>query len=313
MPPHPEIADTPDSRWLPFALGAVALPIAIGLAAATEGTGRLLAMGLALTTAGLLACTVHRSRLATTRAHRLADCAREREAARLEARDHASRAADANAVVEQLETFNYTVSHDLRSPLGAILNFSAVLEEDKAEELGDDGRAVLERIKKNALSAVEMMETLLVYSRVSRRELAIEPVTLTPLIHEAVQATGGSVDGGPRAEVDGDVPPVRGDRELLRTAMKCLVQHTCAAPGEPRSLHVESALEGDQVEVRVHDAAARITPRREPGAGAREERLEAHGIHLATVSRVVSRLGGRAWIEPWDGAGATFHLRFLKG
>ena len=228
------------------------------------------------------------------------------------------RTRDLETFVEQLETVNYIVSHDLRSPLGAILNFAALLEEDKAEELGPEGLDFLGRISRNARSAVSIMDALLVYSRVARTELAIEPVALKPLIEDvarhSLQPRDEAVDLIVR-----DVPSVRGDRKLLETAVQCLLENTLDFPRrEARTrITVDSVVQGDHIDVTLHDSSACIDTRPEDGEAAGEPRargrLEKHGIGLATVARVADRLDGRAWVESTAEDGATFHLLLPKG
>ena len=116
---------------------------------------------------------------------------REAEAVRLnqilEARVK-ERTENLQEAITELEQFNSSISHDLRSPLGSVLNFSAILEEDYGNRLDEVGRNHLQRIAHCARVAVSMMDSLLAFSRVGREKLSHEPLDIRALVERRVAA-----------------------------------------------------------------------------------------------------------------------------
>ncbi len=122
--------------------------------------------------------------------------------------------------VHELETFNYSISHDLRSPLGAILNYSAILNEDYRDRLDEAGRQCLDRIASCAKVAVNMMDSLLSFSRIGREKMTFEALKVEDLVRRVypeVQALHES----PTARVTiGKLPDCSGDRAMIRTVLE---------------------------------------------------------------------------------------------
>ena len=222
---------------------------------------------------------------------------------------------DLAALNAGLESFSYSVSHDLRTPLGAINGMSALLEEDYGAQLDDAGRDMLARVRANAMHMGELIDGLLELARVSRGELKIERVDLTALAREiggllARQAPERAV----QFEVD-DGLTVCADRRLLSALVQNLLTNAWKFTGKVAAPRVEVR--------RAPDAAAGTFLVRDNGAGfdmayaaklfAAFQRLhgkqfEGTGIGLATVDRVVRRHGGAVWAEGAVGQGATFFV-----
>lgn len=243
---------------------------------------------------------------------------RERSAAEIRRLNShlAEHVAQLTSLNRELESFSYSVSHDLRGPLRSIVGFSSILLEEYSERLDDEGRALLDRIIAGGRTMGELIEGLLRLARVSRTELRSEPVDLAALA-EAVAMELRSVEPEHpvRLYIDQEIE-ARGDRSLLMVLMENLLgnawKFTRGRP-EPRV----------EVGVTEHDAR-RIYYVRDNGAGfdmnyaARLfrpfERLHSPGefpgtgIGLATAERVVHRHGGEIWAEGEPGEGATFYF-----
>lgn len=278
-----------------------------GLAA---GAASSLVLVLGVTASVLGGLAVHLAGRLRTRA-RSANLARELE----------ERTAHLAAAVDELETFNYSVSHDLRSPLGAILNFAAVLEEELGDDLDDACRGYLDRIRKNAREVVDMMDSLLVFSRVGRKELACERLDLGRLVREAfVAVTDDEVREHVRLDVE-ELPAVAADEALIETALRSLLENAVKFTRGIESPHVRVRGErrGPEVVLTVEDNGVGF----DMEDGARlfraferlhdRDEFEGRGIGLAVVSRIVARHGGRAWIDSTPGEGTRVHLALPGG
>ncbi len=95
-----------------------------------------------------------------------------------------ARTAELDDAIAELEAFNYSVSHDLRSPLGAIVNFAAILEQDQGPQLDDEGLYHVDRIRRSAGTALAMMDALLEFSRTGRTRLDRTPLDVRDLVRE---------------------------------------------------------------------------------------------------------------------------------
>ena len=213
---------------------------------------------------------------------------------------------------EEAERFNYSISHDLRTPLRAIAATSQMLIEEAGPELAESHRELLERQSHNARRLGILIDQLLRLSRLGRIEMARNPLDLTALarsvVAEIVQAGDApcavEVQEGMRAE---------GDPALVRLVFANLIGNACkfsAGAGTVRVFQEGEAFavsdEGPGFDMRH---AAKIFQPFERLVADRE--FAGTGIGLANVERIVRRHGGRVWAESEPGQGATF--RFTLG
>lgn len=216
----------------------------------------------------------------------------------------------------ELEAFSYSVSHDLRAPLRAINGFSALLEEQYAEKIDEQGKDMLRRLCAGADKMGHLIDDLLNLSKISRREMQIEPVDLSLLAHEAAEELQASEPG---RQVEWIIVPhasAKGDRGLLQVALQNLLGN---------AWKYSSKREQARIEFGVVEKAGRVTYFvRDNGAGF--DMAYAHklfgafqrlhpptefpgtGIGLATVARIIRRHGGEVWAEGAVNAGASFYF-----
>jgi signal transduction histidine kinase len=225
-----------------------------------------------------------------------------------------------NTGLAELEAFSYSVSHDLRSPLGAIMNYAAVLTEDFGDKLGDDGRDHLARIAASAQTAVSMMDGLLAFSRASRAELKIQPVDMQTIVREIYQElciSEGQRFPNCRPQLTmGNLPPVNGDPTLLRIMLANLLANAFKFTRHVKdpTLEVGGYINGDEVVYYVKDNGIGFDSKSSQKLFNVFERLhskdeyEGHGIGLALVERIARRHGGSVRAEGVVGKGATFFV-----
>jgi PAS domain S-box-containing protein len=226
------------------------------------------------------------------------------------------RTAELQAANKELESFAYSISHDLRAPLRAINGFSQMLLEDCADKLDEQGKEHLHRIRAASTRMGDLIDDILEISRVARQEIKRVEVDMSNL---ADQIGGELQTADPRREVELVVGPglkADGDPLLLRLVLQNLMQNawkftvkTPAARIELGSMQREgktvyfvrdNGAGFDMAYVgKLFGAFQRLhSPKEFPGTG----------IGLATVQRIIHRHGGMAWAEGEVGKGATFYF-----
>jgi len=228
------------------------------------------------------------------------------------------RTAELGAAVEELRAFNYSVSHDLRSPLGAILSFAALLKEDYADRLDATGTDWLTRIGRSAESALDLLDGFLQLSRVSRVGLEADTVDMANLAQRAFAESRES-ENAPHAILRlGPLPDVYGDRRLLGTVLVNLFRNAIkySRPRAERIVEFRGEISEDTREVIycVEDFGVGFDMKHERKLFGLFERLhtadefEGTGVGLAIVARIIRRHGGRVWADAETGQGARFYF-----
>jgi signal transduction histidine kinase len=229
----------------------------------------------------------------------------------LERRVHA-RTAELERSNRELESFNYSVSHDLRAPLGVIACFATILRTDFAGALPHKAREYLTHIESNAAQMARLIDKLLEFSRMGRAVLTRAPVMMRPLVDEVVRELQ---DGAARQHaVVGELPPAVGDAGLLRQVWHNLIANALKFSGKAAGARIEighAQTEGGAAYY-VRDNGAGFDMRYAGKLFGVFERLhspgefEGTGIGLAITKRVVELHGGRIWAQSAPGRGATF-------
>ena len=226
----------------------------------------------------------------------------------------AERTAELNETIVELETFNYSVSHDLRGPLGAVINFAAILAEDYVDKLDSTAKDYLQRIVGSASGAVSMMDALLAYSRSGRSELRKAPLDVERLVREVCASLISSPASCP-VKI-GELPDAYADENMMRFVFSNLIGNACkfTPVGEPPRVEVAGREAADEVEYYVRDEGVGFDMRFSDKLFKVFERLHptesfgGHGVGLAIVARMVRRHGGRVWAQGAVGKGATFYF-----
>ncbi|WP_236516324.1 GAF domain-containing protein [Sandaracinus amylolyticus] len=216
----------------------------------------------------------------------------------------------------ELESFSYTVSHDLRAPIRHISGFADLLRAHAGDRLDDKGQRWLRTIGEASKQMGTLIDALLAFSRMGRAELARETVALGPLVRGVVDELAPDYEGRRIEWSIGALPEVRADATMLRVVLTNLISNAVKYTRTCDPAHIEiGALErADEIELFVRDDGVGFDMEYAHKLFGVFQRLhgveeyEGTGIGLATVRRIVERHGGRAWAEGAPGRGATFHL-----
>ncbi|RKH11948.1 PAS domain S-box protein [Corallococcus sp. CA053C] len=215
---------------------------------------------------------------------------------------------------KELESFSYSVSHDLRAPLRHITGFAQLLERRAAAKLDDVARGYLTTIAGAAKQGGTLVDDLLAFSRMGRAEMRQTRVDLALLVAEARKDLLPELNGRQVEWRVGELPTVEGDPALLRQVIHNLLANALkyTRPKPEALIEVGTREEAGEVVVWVRDNGVGFEMQYVDklfGVFQRlhtAEEFEGTGIGLANVRRIVSRHGGRTWAEGAVGQGATF-------
>jgi len=214
----------------------------------------------------------------------------------------------------ELESFSYSVSHDLRAPLRAINGFSHIIEQEHADSLSDSGRGLLRRVSAAAERMGLLIEDMLNLSRISRQEMHTGQVDLSRLARDVADELQA---GEPERLIEWQIAPqmtVEADPGLLRVVLQNLIGNAWKYSSKLPSARIEIGVteeEGQPVYfVRDNGAGFDMTYANKLfGAFQRlhsAEEFPGNGIGLATVSRIIHRHGGEIRADSKINDGATF-------
>lgn len=216
---------------------------------------------------------------------------------------------------KELESFSYSVSHDLRGPLRAIDGFSHMLLEDFSEQLGEDGRESLDFIFSSVRRMDQIIDGVLRLARAGRQAAKFSPTDLGPLVAESIEEAMRGVVGREVEFHVGELPTVTCDAVLVRQVFSNLIGNAVKFTRRQETALIEVGVKTEAEAVfYVSDNGVGFDPEQYDrlfGVFQRlhgPEEFEGTGVGLALVQRVILRHGGRVWARSAPGEGATFYF-----
>jgi signal transduction histidine kinase len=229
----------------------------------------------------------------------------------------AKRAAELEATNKELESFAYSVSHDLRAPLRHMVGYSELLQRQASSLLDEKSQRFIGTILDSAKRMGNLIDDLLAFSRIGRAETKKAAVDLGQLVQEAVAEIGQDTKRRDIAWKVGALPVCYGDRSMLRLVVINLISNAVKFTRMRMPAEIEIGYVGrnkEEVEVFVRDNGAGFDMQyvnKLFGVFQRlhlPERFEGTGIGLATVQRIIHRHGGKVRAEGAIDRGATFYF-----
>lgn len=220
---------------------------------------------------------------------------------------------------DELDTFSFTISHDLKTPIASIKNYSEILLED-FEAMNEQAKHFLNRIINSADKMNALIREVLNYSRLSRKELRKSNLVMRPVLDDIVEEVRAAYQPANLKVSIGDTPDIYGDSFMTGQVFTNLIGNAVkySAKSNPAIVKIEGRDEGDSVLYTVSDNGVGIDM--EYGShifelfkrmeNARE--FEGSGVGLAIVKRIMEKHNARIWYDSVKGNGTIFYLSFQK-
>jgi PAS domain S-box-containing protein len=218
---------------------------------------------------------------------------------------------------DDLEAFNYSISHDLRAPLRAMSGFANALVSDTGNQFTPESREYAQRIIKSAAYMDRLLMDLLQYSRVGRMPLQLVPLKIEMAVNEVLAHIGQDIRAkGANVEVQTPLKSIIGHRTMLDLILANLIQNALkfVAPDRTPVVRISTEEKGGMVRLVVEDNGIGIAPEYHDKIFGLFERLHdgaaypGTGVGLAIVRKSTERMGGKVGVESKVGEGSRFWL-----
>jgi light-regulated signal transduction histidine kinase (bacteriophytochrome) len=214
----------------------------------------------------------------------------------------------------ELESFSYSISHDLRAPLRAMAGFARMVQEDCPGKLSEESRRHLDRIHANATRMGRLIDGLLAFSRLSRQPLKKRQVLPATIARRALEELREDQAGRRVDTRIAELPACQADPTLLHQVFVNLLSNALkyTRDRDPASIELGCGEEAGRHVYFVRDNGAGFDMRYSGKLFGvfqrlhRADQFEGTGVGLAIVQRIIQRHGGRVWAEARPGEGATF-------
>lgn len=217
----------------------------------------------------------------------------------------------------EMESFSYSVSHDLRAPIRAINGFSKLLEKQYAPKFDEEGKSLLGTITGEAIRMGQLIDDLLAFSRLGKKEIQKSKVNMTDLANEVINETLRIQEHGHNAKITLDnLPDAACDRGLIKQVFVNLIGNALkySSQNPNPTIHIGSNSEKNTTVYYVRDNGVGFDMKFYDKLFGVFQRLHnpqefsGTGIGLAIVKRIIVRHGGKVWAEGIVNNGATFYF-----
>lgn len=218
---------------------------------------------------------------------------------------------------EELDSFSYTISHDLKTPLATIYNFAELLLE---EDPNLDNRLLTEKIKRNAERMQLMIKEVFRYTKLGREQISLQPIDMKTLLNQIREdLLDAYKDIHPEFQI-GETPEIYGDSTMISQVFSNLLGNALkySSKTDKPLVQVTGSAEQDAILYTVVDNGIGMDPRhtgnlfnlfyRLPGAS----NYEGTGLGLAIVKRIIEKHQGQLWFETEQNKGTRFYIRLKK-
>ncbi|MCK5838348.1 MAG: PAS domain S-box protein, partial [Bacteroidales bacterium] len=217
---------------------------------------------------------------------------------------------------KELESFSYSVSHDLKAPLRAIDGYAHAIIEDYHDKFDDEGKELLQLIHKNVKNMDQLIKDLLEFSRIGRTVLVISGINMKSLLNDVFMEIYQFIPDRKIQLKIIDFHPVKSDKRLLQQVILNLMTNALKFTANEKNAVIEagSRIENDKIIYYLKDNGIGFDMKyidKLFGVFQRLHSAEEYvgtGVGLALVQRIINRLGGRVWAEGKVGIGAIFYF-----
>jgi len=219
-------------------------------------------------------------------------------------------------VNKELEGFSYSVSHDLRAPLRAIVGFTSILEEEYANRLDVEGKRITSIIKKNTMKMGRLIDDLLEFSQLGRHDGTKTSFNMQKMVKDVKDVLATQYNTGKINWSIGDLPNVNANASMIRQVWVNLIANAIKYSGKMEAPQIEIGAmtkvseyvffvtdNGVGFDQQYSDKLFKVFQRLHSA-----EEFEGTGVGLALVNKIITREGGSVWAESEPGKGASFYF-----
>ncbi len=228
----------------------------------------------------------------------------------------AERTAELEVKNKDLESFSYSVSHDLRAPLRAINGFTSILKEEFADSLPSGAQQYLLKIYNSGIKMGQLIDELLVFSQIGRSQIRKQPTSLNAIVRTVIESLAPETETRQIEWKLAVLPDAQVDAVLIQQVYANLLNNAVkyTRGRNPARIEVGSYVQSNPTVYFVRDNGAGFDMKYVDKLFGvfqrlhREDEFEGTGIGLATVQRIIHGHGGRIWVEAEVDKGATFYF-----
>jgi len=219
---------------------------------------------------------------------------------------------------EELDTFSFTISHDLKNPLTTIKSYSQILMRDK--NMSPESLKILNRIDASTDKMDQMIREVLEYSRIGKTTLTKVPVDIKTLVEDQVRDLSVAYQTQDLEMTIGDTPVLKGDPVMISQVFSNLLSNAIkySSQSSPAKVSVHGSVTDTEVIYSIADNGIGIDIKQLPSVFELFKRMdnakdiEGTGVGLAIVKRIVEKHQGKVWVDSELGRGSTFYLAFQR-
>ncbi len=231
-----------------------------------------------------------------------------------------ARTAELTEVNKELESFAYTVSHDLRAPLRAIDGFTNILKEDYYKYFDEKGKKVCKTISDNALKMGHLIDDLLAFSRIGRNEMNYLTINTKQMVETIIQDNFLNGQTGKYQIIINNLPIIKGDRSMIKQVWINLISNAIKFSSKKEFPKIEIGFtendndfvffisdNGSGFDIKYSDKLFGVFQRLHSAT-----EFEGTGVGLAIVQRIINRHGGKIWADSKLDKGSAFYFTIKK-
>lgn len=229
------------------------------------------------------------------------------------------RTEELEATNQELSSFTYSISHDLRTPLRAITGFANMLLKRNYDQLDSEGRRLLRVVTENVNRMAKLISDLLQFSHLGKKSMKANTLHLRPMFEQTFEELNVVYEKRANLQMH-DLPTVKGDRDMIRQLVENLLSNAIkfSSKNENPQIEVGEQSSNDMHIIYVRDNGVGFDPQYYDKLFEvfqrlhRDDEFEGTGVGLAIVQKIVHRHGGKVWAESQSGQGTTFYFSIPK-
>ncbi len=230
------------------------------------------------------------------------------------------RTRDLKAANKELKAFSYSVSHDLRAPLRSIHGFTNILQEDYGDLLDEEGRRLLNVVLESTVKMGVLIDDILSFSRLGRREIQKEEIDMDWLAEQVVKEVLQQYRDDTVKVNREKLGNAYGDLAMMRQLLQNLISNACKYSSTKSTIKLKIGMKEEEerkiyfvqdngigFDMKYHDKMFGVFQRLHS-----DDEFEGTGVGLALAKRIVAKHKGEIWAESSHGEGATFYFSIPK-